>query len=147
VENNIFVDCEPAIHVDGRGLDDSPVWRNQVYETMKERLEAMHYHQPPYCERYPELLELDKYFEAGAGVPPEHNHIVRNIFEGGTWLDVTWHADEDYLDLEENLVGEDPRFVAPENDDYRLQEDSPAGDIEFIPLPVEEIGPMLPEES
>ncbi|MCZ7636318.1 MAG: hypothetical protein M5U12_09950 [Verrucomicrobia bacterium] len=27
VVNNIFVDCDPAVEVDGRGLDSSPVWR------------------------------------------------------------------------------------------------------------------------
>jgi hypothetical protein len=147
VENNMFVDCEPAIHVDGRGLDDAPVWRNQVYETMKDRLEAMNYHQPPYSRQYPELLELDKYLQAGAGIPPENNRIVRNVFKGGTWLDVTWHAEEDHLILQENLVGQDPNFADPENDDYRLEEDSPAWDIGFSPIPVEQIGPMLPEEG
>ena len=33
VENNMFVDCDPAVRVDGRGLDKSPVWHNMVDDT------------------------------------------------------------------------------------------------------------------
>ena len=30
VENNLFVDREPAVRMDGRGLDAPLVWRNMV---------------------------------------------------------------------------------------------------------------------
>lgn len=35
----------------------------------------------------------------------------------------------------------DPKFVDPDNDDYRLKEDSPALALGFQPIPVEKIGP------
>ncbi len=35
----------------------------------------------------------------------------------------------------------DPKFVAPEKDDYRLQPDSPAFKLGFKQIPVEKIGP------
>ena len=35
----------------------------------------------------------------------------------------------------------DPKFVAPEKDDYRLAPDSPAWALGFQPIPVEKIGP------
>ena len=41
VENNLFVDCDPAVRMDGRGLDRSPVWFNMVYDTMKKSLAAV----------------------------------------------------------------------------------------------------------
>jgi len=70
VENNIFVDCDPAIELDGRGLSKAPVWHNMVYQTMKQRLEDVNWRQPPYRTRYPELADLERYYAKEDGVPP-----------------------------------------------------------------------------
>jgi hypothetical protein len=140
VENNIFIECNPSVWVDGRGLDPSPVWRNMIYQTMKERLEAMNYHQPPYRERYPKLAELDKYYAQTTGVPPEGNTVVRNVSVGGKWLETLWHAEPAMVDVRDNLVDEDPHFVAPGRRDFRLKPDSPAYALGFQPIPVEKIG-------
>jgi hypothetical protein len=40
----------------------------------------------------------------------------------------------------------DPKFVAPEKDDYRLQPDSPAFQLGFKPIPMEKIGPYASDE-
>ncbi|HUW32745.1 MAG TPA: right-handed parallel beta-helix repeat-containing protein, partial [Planctomycetota bacterium] len=163
VENNVFVDCKPAIWFDGRGLDKSPVWHNMVYNTMKQRLDDVNYHQPPYSERYPELLQLDAYYAKDDGIPPENNVVARNICFGGTWIEATWHKVEHYLKLEQNIVsidaknldaasrqsqhrarvnqaGVDPRFLDPSHDNYALRPESPAWKIGFQPIPVEKIG-------
>src|ERR1043166_7690084 len=93
VENNLFVDCDPAVRADGRGLDKSPVWHSMVNDYMRERLAEM----PAafYRERYPALKTLDRYYgspegpaitgEAFTGVPPEGNVVARNICVG-KWL-------------------------------------------------------------
>ena len=39
----------------------------------------------------------------------------------------------------------DPRFVAADQDDYRLRRDSPAWKLGFQPIPVEKIGPYADE--
>ena len=97
VENNLFVDCDPAVRMDGRGLDKAPVWRNMVNDFMRERLAEM----PAafYRERYPALKTLDRYYgspegpaitgEAFTGVPPEGNVVARNICVG-KWLEAGW---------------------------------------------------------
>lgn len=139
VVNNVFVDCDPAIHVDGRGLDGSPTWSRMIRETMKESLDAVKPHEPPYRERYPELAALDAYYAAGAGVPPEGNTIERNIAVGG-WLEVTWHAKESHLALGPNLVGDDPLFADAAHGDFRLKPGSPAFKLGFSPIPVARIG-------
>ncbi len=36
VRNNIFVDCNYAVELEGRGLDPSPVWHGMVDQTMRE---------------------------------------------------------------------------------------------------------------
>ncbi len=67
VENNVFVDCVPALHIDDR-------WDSYCWDVMFERLEAMNYREPPYSERYPELLTM-----GDDPRKPEHNRFVRNI--------------------------------------------------------------------
>lgn len=139
VENNIYIDCDPAVAVDGRGLDHSPVWHDMVYDTMKTSLAAMNPHQPPYRDKYPELLELDKYYAGTKGVPPEGNKIVRNICVG-KWLDIVWNAKPEMMRIEDNLTQGDPGFVAADKQDFRLKPDSPAFKLGFQPIPTEKIG-------
>ncbi|MEW6754456.1 MAG: right-handed parallel beta-helix repeat-containing protein, partial [Candidatus Latescibacterota bacterium] len=143
IENNVFVDCHPAVQVDGRGLDPRQVWRDMVQQTMRTRLEAMDPHAPPYATRYPELGELDRYYAAGSGVPPEGNLVTRNVCWQGEWLQVHWHAQPHMVAVQHNLVGEDPHFVDPEGGDFRLREDSPAWELGFRPIPCERIGLYL----
>jgi hypothetical protein len=51
VENNLFVECDPAVRADGRGLDKSPVWRQMVDDTMRHGLAAVP--SALYRQRYP----------------------------------------------------------------------------------------------
>jgi len=141
VENNIFVECQPAVQIDARGLDPRPVWHNMVYTTMKRSLDAMKPHQPPYRTRYPELAQLDKYYQGDTGVPPEGNRVIRNLCHGGKWLSIGWRADPKIIEVRDNLVGEDPRFVDAANMNFQLREDSPAYKLGFQRIPVERIGP------
>jgi len=144
VRNNIFVDCRPALQIDGRGMSKSPVWVNMVYNTMGGRLKDVDFTNPPYSERYPALLDLVPFFSPDGsqpGVPPENNTIACNICAGGVWADMGWHDVADYLSWELNLIDSDPGFVDRDNDDYRLTDDSPAWALGFERIPVEKIGP------
>lgn len=67
VKNNVFVDCVPALHIDAR-------WDSYPWDLMHERLEAMDYKNPPYSERYPELLEM-----GDDPRRPANNRFNRNI--------------------------------------------------------------------
>ncbi len=67
VKNNIFVECVPALHIDDR-------WDSYCWDIMFERLEAMNYREPPYSQRYPELLDMGEDPRR-----PENNRFVRNI--------------------------------------------------------------------
>ena len=145
VVNNIFVDCHPAVWVDARGISEHPVWRNMVYNMMKPWLDAMNHHQPPYSVRYPEIADVDKYYAKGVGIPPENNVIARNICVGGVWLETDRQVDRALLDIRDNLVDEDPHFVAPERGDFRLKDDSPAWKLGFKRIPIEGIGLIVDE--
>ena len=148
VENNLFVDCEPAVRADGRGLDSSPVWRDMVDTYMRQQLAAVPL--ALYRERYPALKSLDTYYgppggpaivgAAFKGVPPEGNVIVRNVCVG-KWLDVGWHGKVEMFDVRENFVTTDPKQVASAADGFRLPKESPAWKHGYLPIPFDQIGP------
>jgi hypothetical protein len=147
VENNLFVDCDPAVRADGRGLDTTPVWRDMVDKTMREGLKAV----PAglYRERYPALKTLDAYYGppggnpiVGAdfkGIPPEGNVIARNVCIG-KWKEITWHAEEGLFDIRDNFVTTAPKQAGGPQTGFRLPRNSPAWENGFKPIPFDEIG-------
>ena len=152
VVNNIFVDCNYAVELDGRGLDPSPVWHNMVDQTMRQRLAEVPL--ALYRERYPALKTLDRYYGppggpaiTGAdfkGVPPENNVVARNVCVG-KWLKEYWHATPGTLVLENNLTNAAASFCHPPGDptkakDFALRRDSPAWKLGFEPIPLDKIG-------
>lgn len=137
VENNVFVDCDPAVRMDGRGLDKSPVWFNMVYDYMRKQLAAVP--QELYRARYPAIADLDRYYAKTDGVPPENNLVARNVCVG-KWLEVGWHATEEMLKLEQNYVGPDPGFAAPGEMDFRIKADSPVWATGFQAIPFDKMG-------
>jgi hypothetical protein len=139
VVNNIFVDCDPAVRADGRGLDKSPTWHNMVYDFMKKQMAAVP--QDLYRRRYPAIATLDRHYARNDGIPPEGNLIVRNICVG-KWLEAGWHAEPQWFKQESNFVGDAPGFVAPAAQDFRLKKDAPAWKIGFQAIPMEQIGPQ-----
>lgn len=134
VENNVFVECDPALHVDARAMG----WAAYcVEDTMKPRLAAMPYQTPPWSTRYPELLRLLDDEPAA----PKGNVVARNVCVGGRWDSVEAKA-RPLVRFEDNLIGVDPGFVDAAKMDFRLRADSPVfkqvpG---FKPIPVERIG-------
>jgi hypothetical protein len=152
VENNLFVDCDPAIRMDGRGLDRSPVWRNMVNDFMRQRLAEMP--APLYRERYPALKTLDAHYgppggpaitgDAFKGVPPEGNFVARNVCVG-QWIEAGWHSTEGMLRLENNLTNATSSLAKLVNDaskaaDFALTVDSPAWKLGFQRIAVEQMG-------
>ena len=138
VENNIFVDCDPALHIDARALNWAAYHADEWIKEANEKgtLSGIAYKEPPYSTRYPELPKILE----GEPKAPEGNTIARNICVGGKWEDIEEIARK-YLHLEDNLVNEDPHFVDAANLDFRLKEDSPAFKIGFKPIPMGDIGP------
>lgn len=147
VENNLFVDCDPAVRADGRGIDTSPVWRSMVDKTMRDSLMAA-----PlglFRERYPAMKALDAYYgppegpaivgDAFKGVPPEGNVILRNACFG-KWKEIAWHAEESLFDIRDNFVTEDQGQVGGPETGFHLPKDSPAWDMGFAPIPFKKIG-------
>jgi hypothetical protein len=152
VENNLFVDCDPGVRVDGRGLDQSPVWHEMVDDTMRKQLAGVPLQL--YRERYPEMKTLDHFYgppegptltgKAFVGVPPDNNLIARNICVG-KWLEVGWNAKTEMLRLENNLTNAESGLVLPPNgpervSDFQVRDDSLAWGLSFERIPVARIG-------
>ncbi|HSW44667.1 MAG TPA: right-handed parallel beta-helix repeat-containing protein [Phycisphaerae bacterium] len=136
VENNIFVDCTPAVHVDERGTGWAKSFLDDQNNTMLQSLRKTPYKEPPWSTRYPELVNiLDD--EPGKA---KYNVIARNICVGGRWLDLHDKLDDKVVRIENNLVNEDPLFVDAARGDYRLKPESPAFKLGFKPIPVDRIG-------
>ena len=135
VENNIFIDCKPAMHVDARGLGwqkkttDDPKW------TLRAQLAAMPIESELWRRRYPNLAGI---LDDDPGTP-KRNRIERNICVGGQWDDID-KATRKYQIVRDNLVDVDPKFVDAKAGDFRLRGDSPARKLGFQPIPFDKIG-------
>jgi hypothetical protein len=132
VENNIFVDCVPSLHIDTRAMG----WASyHVGTTMTDRLKEMPYKNTLWSKRYPELVGiLDD--EPAA---PKGNMILRNISVGGRW-DGVYKEARPYVTMNDNLTDQDPGFVEAPPKSFQLRDDSPAYKLGFKPIPVEKIG-------
>ena len=146
VTNNLFVDCNPSLHIDARALgwahDHSDEWVQEGHE--KGTLSGIRYNEPPYSERYPELVSILEEEPAA----PRGNQVFANVSFGGKWDEVNNDARK-YVTIERNLVDHDPRFhtferlsdgMSPRPVDFALEPDSPAWEIGFQELPLSEMG-------
>ncbi len=150
IDNNLFVDCTPATHVDARGLG----WAAGGNPGMVKSLTELPYQESPWKERYPWLLTLLK----DDPMAPKYDVISRNICVGGRWGDFEEKA-KPLLTFTDNLLDQDPQFVHSvrvENEktpplaaDFALKATSPAWALGFKPLPLEKMGldPKLPRAS
>ncbi len=145
IENNIFLDCMPAIHVDARAMGWAHACSDRWIEEGREKgtLSGIKYKEPPYSVKYPELVNiLDD--EPAA---PKGNKIIRNIWRGGKWESVQGQA-KPYIAYQDNLMDEDPKFVQGAAilerpggfKEFQLRDDSPAYKLGFKKIPIAAIG-------
>ena len=139
IENNVFVDCSPAIHIDARAAS----WASyHVGTTMTERLKAMPYRRPPWSKRYPELLKILK----DDPELPKGNVVARNICSGGRWDEIEPRA-RPLVQLANNLLDDRPGFTNARRKDFRLRENSAALRLGFEQIPTGDIGLRTPRRG
>ena len=111
--NNIFVNCNPAIHVDARALtwcnDHADSWLEEA--AGKGTISGIDYRHAPYSERYPELLSILE----NTPKAPEGNVIANNAIIESSWNNRQPDVYEGngiegiarpYLKLENNIIGD-----------------------------------------
>ncbi len=131
IENNVFVDCVPATHVDARGLG----WAADGVVGLKESLNAMPYLESKWTTQYPKLASI----LAEDPMSPRDNLIARNICVGGRWGDFEERA-KPMVTFKDNLLDTDPHFVDPAHGNFQLRRDSRAFKLGFKRIPLEKIG-------
>jgi hypothetical protein len=141
IENNVFVDCKPAIHVDARALG----WASGSYDTLVKRLKAVPYETDPWKTRFPQLLTILDH----EPMRPQGNIVARNICVGGKWDEIQAQA-RPGVTFTDNLLDQDPLFVGakklsapkvtPRATDFVLKPQSPAFKLGFKAIPVAQIG-------
>lgn len=138
VENNIFIECRPAVHVDARAMG----WASyHVDTTMTERLKAMPYQSPLWQSAYPQLVNILQDEPAA----PKGNIIRHNVRVGGVWEHVEDKA-RPYLVMEKNLIlpseAISELFVDPQTENWQLKPDGKVREElpEFESIDFEKIG-------
>lgn len=136
VENNIVIDGNPAMHVDARGLGWAKYYFDGTNNTLFERLNAIHPTEPPYKDKYPQLVQLTD----DDPVLPKGNRIVRNISSGGRWIDLLNGVNETLVYFEDNQIDADSSFYVFDMDNFQLKLDTSFYPPGFQHIPFEEIG-------
>ena len=175
IENNIYVECSPSVHLDGRGLG----WAKYYFANtdFQKMLDEVNYKNPPYSEKYPELLTLLNDEPA----VPKYNKYNNNVSYGGKWFDFFDNLDFKVVEMKNNYIADpilclwgkekgevtykygdkemmdiltaagnvvsdkDPGFVDVKNGNFNLKSDSPVFKLGFKPIPFDKIGLYLDE--
>ncbi len=140
LENNLFLACDPAVHIDARGLGWAKKFIVQGGEwQMYEKLADVNYRQPPYSARYPSLVNIAEDEPAQA----KGNAVLHNLSAGDKrWLELQDGLNDKIIRLED-----DHEFPLPEA--ALLEAQLKARSLAFVPklpgfkpIPFDKIGPQ-----
>jgi parallel beta-helix repeat protein len=106
VDDNLFVNCTPAIHIDSRGLSWQKGLANDPNGQFRHQLALVHYNEPPYSTHYPSLATL---LDDAPGAP-KGNVVRRNAVIGGKATSIDLRATL-YVDVGPMFGASDVSFV------------------------------------
>jgi len=138
IENNVFSNCDLALQLDARGLG----WgSSRLGPTLRKRLAAIPYQQPPWSQRYPGLVNiLDD-----DPMTPKHNVLRDNVLykSGKLMTRIAPAARKNAIIADNPETAENPGFADPARLDFRLPPDAPLRRQlpHFTAIPIERIGP------
>ncbi len=101
IKNNIFIEGEPAIHIDARGIDwASFYFKSKGKNILFKRFKLVNADKPPYSQQYPQLKDLLK----DEPYLPKNNCISYNISCGGEWIEFVDKAKKEMVCLKNNFI-------------------------------------------
>lgn len=136
IENNVFIDCSPSVHVDARGRGWASFWFDGRDSTLMDRLKAVNHTQPPYSTRYPRLAVILDDEPAQA----KGNRVIRNISVRGRWIELLDGLDDKVVEIRNNLTDAGEHILTIEHGVMKLKDESLARKIGFQPIPVGKMG-------
>ena len=136
IENNVFIDCSPSVHVDARGRGWASFWFDGRDQTLMDRLKAVNHTQPPYSTRYPKLAVILDDEPAQA----KGNRVIRNISIRGKWIELLDGLDDKIVEIKNNLTDAGEDILIVEQGVMKLKDQSLASKIGFRPIPVGKMG-------
>lgn len=106
IRNNVFIDCEPSVQIDGRGLS----WANHHLDedhpnyvpTLRNFMRDAGVDESPYADRYPELMHLF----TDAPKVPKGNVVTNNLSYDGIFLDLFDGVDLEIVEVRDNAIGD-----------------------------------------
>ncbi len=146
VDNNLFVSCDPSVHIDARGLGWQKKETDDPDYELRTSLRAMPYQNDLWKARYPLLTNV---LEDNPNAP-NRNLVQHNIAIGGKWDDVEEKGSEWQI-FKDNFVSLDAKFArplpeVPRAEDFELAEDSPVWSMGFQKIPLNQIGLMKSDD-
>jgi hypothetical protein len=102
IENNIFIDCDPSIFIDGRGMYRNVEYFNGKYNALWDKVKLYKIKEPPYSVKYPELVNI----EIDEPAIPKYNKILNNISYKGRFLDLYSGIDFRLVEIKSNLISD-----------------------------------------
>lgn len=142
IENNIFADADQAIQLNNmwtlfNNAKGEPI-ASRISLLAEERLKVVGYKQPPWSNRYPQLVNI-LYDKTPVGWAKGIT-VKRNINTSGRFM--TFGGVRDNIDFENNITLENPLFIDSENMILDIRQGSPVyGLAGFEPLPeIKQIG-------
>ena len=147
IENNLFINCSPCVHLDARGLG----WQKAFTENWIKELEekgtncGINIMEPPYSTTYPELTKI---LTDHPGTPVGNviwtNVCLNSSFSGtktGQWQGGSiWANAAEFNTIENNMTEGDPLVDDWPNRNYTLKPESPALKMGFKQIPWQKIG-------
>lgn len=137
IENNVFVDCPVAVHIDARGMN----WMNEYFngknDEFAKQLADVNYKASPYKERYPALAN----YMDNEPSEPKGNRVVRNVSRCNRWMDLLAVQEKAWgNEFADNVTQGEVKFADAAHHDFNPAPDSPAWKMGFKRIPVEKIG-------
>lgn len=137
ITNNVFLGCSPAIFLDARGKVRNTEFFDGRITVLEDRMAAVNATEPPYSERYPELVGL--YDDDPA--MPKYNVIRNNVALGGTFLGLYSGLPLSLLDMSNNTIATDILLQTSEETGVETENFRTAGrDDESVVRQLEEAG-------
>ena len=131
IANNLFINCNPAIHVDARGIGWASFWFDGRDPFLMDGVKEVHCDQSPYATRYPHLATITNDEPAKAKYNKLANNVIVGTGKAIDWLD---GLNEQTVETVGSTIVKDPADVSLDRRTYAVR--APG----FSPIPFKKIG-------